>query len=146
MSINSFYIHSGETRSVFLCACWASSVMSDSLLRLQLMRWCSKFSKWLLCPWDSPGMSTRVGCHALPQGIFLTQGLNPCLLCLLHWQVGSLPLAPTRKPQESCDSCPNHYCLSLLSGTWGRPMGFCKPASPPRHHPEVLLGFRGIGQ
>ena len=23
------------------------------------------------------------------QGIFLTQGLNPGLLCLLHWQVGS---------------------------------------------------------
>ena len=27
-----------------------------------------------------------------PQGIFLTQGSNPHLLCLLHWQVGSLPL------------------------------------------------------
>ena len=26
--------------------------------------------------------------------IFLTQGLNPYLLCLLHWQVGSLPVAP----------------------------------------------------
>ena len=29
---------------------------------------------------DSPGKSTRVGCHALPQGIFPTQGLNPGLL------------------------------------------------------------------
>ena len=28
----------------------------------------------LLCPWDSPGKNTRVGCHALLQGIFLTQG------------------------------------------------------------------------
>ena len=27
-----------------------------------------------------------------------TQGSNPCLLCLLHWQVGSLPLAPPGKP------------------------------------------------
>ena len=27
-------------------------------------------------------------------GIFLTQGLNPCLLHLLHWQVDSLPLVP----------------------------------------------------
>ena len=26
------------------------------------------------------------------QGIFPTQGLNPNLLCLLHWQVDSLPL------------------------------------------------------
>ena len=29
------------------------------------------------------------------QGIFLTQGLN---LCLLHWWAGSLPLAPPGKP------------------------------------------------
>ena len=27
---------------------------------------------------------TGVGCHALLQGIFLTQGSNPCLLGLLH--------------------------------------------------------------
>ena len=32
------------------------------------------------------------------QGIFLTQRLNPCLLCLLHWQAGSLPLALPGKP------------------------------------------------
>ena len=34
---------------------------------------------------------------ALLQGIFLTQGSNPCLLCLLHCQAGSLPLAPPGK-------------------------------------------------
>ena len=38
--------------------------------------------------------NTGVGCHALLQGIFPTQGLNLCLLCLLHWQAGSLPLTP----------------------------------------------------
>ena len=32
-----------------------------------------------LCPWDSPGESTEVGCHALFQGIFPTQESNPCL-------------------------------------------------------------------
>ena len=47
----------------------------------------------LLCLWDSPGKNPGMGCHALLQGIFLTQGLNPHLLCFLHWQVGSLPLA-----------------------------------------------------
>ena len=26
----------------------------------------------LLCPWDSPGKNTGVGCHALLQGIFPT--------------------------------------------------------------------------
>ena len=40
---------------------------------------------------DFPGNNTEVGCHALFQEIFLTQGSNLCLLCLLHWQTGSLP-------------------------------------------------------
>ena len=46
---------------------------------------------------DSPGKNTGVGCRVLLQGIFLTQGLNPRLLRLLHWQAGSLPLAPPGK-------------------------------------------------
>ena len=48
----------------------------------------------LLCPWDSPGKNTGVGCYALLQGIFLTQGSNSHLLGRLHWQMGSLPLVP----------------------------------------------------
>ena len=48
----------------------------------------------LLCPWGSPGKNTGVGCYVLLQRIFLTQGLNLHLLCLWHWQAGSLPLAP----------------------------------------------------
>ena len=46
-----------------------------------------------LCPWDFPCKNPGVGCHFLLQGIFLVQGLNLCLLCLLHWQVDSLPLS-----------------------------------------------------
>ena len=38
------------------------------------------------------------GCHALLQGIFPIQGLKLCLLNLLLWQAGSLPLAPPGKP------------------------------------------------
>ena len=38
------------------------------------------------------------GGHALFQGIFPTQGLNLCLLCLLLLQAGSLPLMPPEKP------------------------------------------------
>ena len=52
----------------------------------------------LLCSWDSPDKDAGVSCHALLQGIFLTQGSNLNLLCLLHWQAGSQPLAPPRKP------------------------------------------------
>ena len=39
------------------------------------------------------GKNPGMGCHFLLQGIFPTQGLNPCLLHLLHWQVDSLPLS-----------------------------------------------------
>ena len=45
----------------------------------------------LLHPWNFPGKNN--GGFLFPrQGIFLTQGSNPCLLCLLHRQVDSLPL------------------------------------------------------
>jgi len=30
----------------------------------------------LLCPWDSPGKSSGVGCHFPAQGIFPTKGSN----------------------------------------------------------------------
>ena len=46
-------------------------------------------------PWDFPGKNTGVSCHFLLQGIFLTQGLNPCLL---HWQADSLPLSHQGSP------------------------------------------------
>ena len=37
----------------------------------------------VLCPWDSPGKNTGVGCHALLQGIFPIQESNLHLLHLL---------------------------------------------------------------
>ena len=36
----------------------------------------------------------EVGCHSRLQGIFPTWGSSPRLLCLLHWQAGSLLLVP----------------------------------------------------
>ena len=47
---------------------------------------------------DSPGKDTGVGCHALLQGIFPTQGSIQRLLCLLHWQAGSLLLSHLGSP------------------------------------------------
>ena len=38
----------------------------------------------LVCPRDFSGKNTGVGYYFLLQGIFLTQGLNPSLLCPLH--------------------------------------------------------------
>ena len=41
------------------------------------------------CPWDFPGKNTRVGCHFLLQGLFLTQEsilhLMHCRQILYHW-------------------------------------------------------------
>ena len=48
-----------------------------------------------LCPWNSPGQNTGVGCHSLLQGIFLTQRSNPCLP---HCRADSLPSEPSGKP------------------------------------------------
>ena len=56
---------------VFMPSC---SVLSDSLQPHGV------YPAWLLCPWDSPGTYTWVGCHALLQGISSPQGLNSCLL------------------------------------------------------------------
>ena len=75
-----------------LCMCVLSySVVFDSVQPYGL--WPAR----ILCPWDSPGKNTGVGSH-FPQGIFLTQELNPHHRCLLHWQAGSLPLSHLESP------------------------------------------------
>ena len=60
-------------------ACSVASVMTASLWSYGLHH------ARLLCPLDFPGKRTGVSCHAFLQGIFPTQGMNPPLLCLLHW-------------------------------------------------------------
>ena len=46
------------------------------------------------------GKNTEVSCHFLFQGILPTQGSNLYLVCLLHWQVDSLPLSHQRSPRQ----------------------------------------------
>ena len=83
-----------------------------------------------------------MGCHFLLKGILPTQGLNLCLLCLLHWQVSSLPLAP---PTFWAHSYSRHTSLHGLPTrgprhTSGQGSAFpsrkpglaCRPASPTR--------------
>ena len=70
-----------------MCAC--HSVVSDSLRPHGLQ------PIMLLCPWDSPGKNTGVGCRLLFQAIFLTQGSNPCLPL---WQADSLLLSHQGSP------------------------------------------------
>ena len=84
--LNSLWTFVGNQLSIYM---WAKSlqVMSDSLR-----------SAWLLCPWNSPSKNIGVGCYALLQGIFLTQGSNLSLLHVLHWLAGSLLLVPPGSP------------------------------------------------
>ena len=83
--------------------------IKDGILPFMLQNCaCSVTKSWSLCdsmdcrparllrPWDFPGRNTGVDCHFLLQGIFPIQGLIPCLLCFLHWQVDSLALSYLR--------------------------------------------------
>ena len=70
----------GILRGFFSCTCMLNRVRLFAILWTVATR--------LLCPWDFSGKNIGVGCHFLLQGIFPTQGSNPYLVCLLHWQVG----------------------------------------------------------
>ena len=62
-----------------------------------------------------------MGCHILSRGSFW----HPCLSCLLHWQVGSLPLAPPGKPNKSLCVCVivAQSCLALCDSMDCSPPG-----------------------
>ena len=84
----------------------AITSLKEIVLRAKLLQLCPTLCdpmdcspSRLLYPWDSPSKNTGVDCHFLLQGIFLTQRLNPRLLHLLQWKVGSLPLVPSGKPK-----------------------------------------------
>ena len=68
------------------------SVMLDSLQPNGL-----KAAKFL-CLWGFPGKDTGVGDISSSRGFFPSQGLNPGLLHLLHWQWGSKPLCHLGRP------------------------------------------------
>ena len=105
-----------EWGTKILCAMWRPPTTKNQRAHISQCVWTCKLLQlcltlydpmyygplWLLYPWDSPGKSTGVCCHALFQGIFPTQGWSLHLLLLLHWQAGSLPLVPPGKPKY-CD-------------------------------------------
>ena len=101
------------------------SVVSDSLRPhgLQPTR--------LLCPWNSPGKNTEMGCHFLLQRIFPTQGSNPYLLFLLHWQVGFCRQSHLESPKMYvCVKMKvnvSHQCLTLVAPWTIQSMEFSRP-------------------
>ena len=82
-------------------------------------------------PWNFSGKATGACCHFLLQGIFPTQGSNPCFLSLLRWQADSLPLVPLGKKLLNCFPWYQYHCAFIPAVF----ENFCCSAS--------LLGFPG---
>ena len=89
------------------------------LVRAQVLQFCPALHDPMDC--SPPGSSVHgmlqariLEWIAMPssKGIFPTQGLNLCLLRLLHWQAGSLPLAPPGKPS----TCSQTTCAEKEKG------------------------------
>ena len=100
ISLSTFLLNGGtdewlHTDTWVLCIC--------ALCCVKLFQSCLTLCKPMDCSlsgpsvqWDSPSKNTGVDCYLLL--LFLTQGSSVSLLCLLHWQVGSLPLGPPGSP------------------------------------------------
>ena len=82
---------------------------------------------WSLPDSLSMGFSRQYwsGLSYLPPGDLLDTGIKPILLCLLHWQAGSLPLEPPGKHfQPLCTVVPAaQSCPTLCDPTDYRPTG-----------------------
>ena len=57
------------------------SHLITEVLKMLVAQSCLTLSDLIMvCPWNSPGKNTGVGCHFLLQGIFLIQEFDPVLL------------------------------------------------------------------
>ena len=98
-------------------------VLAKSLQLYLTLRYHGLWPTRLLSPWNSPSKNTGVSGYVLLQGIFLIQGSSRSLLCLLHWQVCSLPLVPPGNHLFVCMSQEDHLekGMAIHSSvlTWG---------------------------
>ena len=72
---------------ICVCVCVCVYVCVHALSHLSCVWLFATYRLWsarLLCPWDSPGKNTRVGCHALLQGIFQPRDWTQvsCISCI----------------------------------------------------------------
>ena len=96
-----------------------------------------------------------MGCQALLQGVFPTQGWNPRLSCLLHWQAGSVPLAPPGVPSQfftgedewwKADVVESHFypALALVGWRQWQPTPVILPGES--HRWRSLVGYSPWGR
>ena len=154
MRVNSYWARDGHQRDCLEhLSCWQLSVMRDMEMQQDTffkvtvtvyrdLNWGGSWPTGLLCPWNSPGKNTAVGCHSLLQGIFPTQESNPHLLCLLigkqflttstAWEahkkgsycdfLGSLSFAAAAESLRSCSTlCDPIDRIPRLPRPWDSP-------------------------
>ena len=90
----------------WLCLYVTHSVLSDSL---------QPCGQQLLCPWNSPGKNTGVGCHSLLQRIFPNPGIEPGSSALL---ADSLPSELWGRPIYLASCCHVGFSSLTRDGTW----------------------------
>ena len=77
----------------------------------------------LLCPWDSPGRNTGVGCHVLLQGSSQPGDQTCICLCLLHCRSILYPLSHRGSPAKIGHSFPltpqPNFCQTLIPNSLG---------------------------
>ena len=97
-----------------------------------------------LCPWDFLGKNTEVGCRFLLQGIFSTQGSNPCLFSsvqlLSHVQLFAIPW--TVALQASLSITNSWSLLKLMSIEWVMPSNHLILCHPLLLLPSIFPSIR----
>ena len=115
----------------------------------------------LLCPWNSPGKNIGVGCHALLQGIFPTQGSNPglphCSRFFTSWATREIHIRKKRtlKSQVTWDpawiwTITSVFCLQaswshLIFSSLFRNVSTCFPKCLVCLHAQLLSHVRLFG-
>ena len=103
---------------------WLFTTLWTRTLQTPLSKGLSKREYWSVLP-------------CLPKGIFATQGLNPWLLSLLHWQMGY----PTSAPWEAHSMC---LCAaSSVTSDSVQPYGLL-PARLPVHQFSSVQSFSHV--
>ena len=110
---------------------YVSRMSLNSFLWILSKDWCNR----LLFPWNYPDKNIGVGCHFLPQGICLIQGLNPRLMS--PTSAGSFFIISTT--WEALEQCLTHSKIHQFSSvaqscvTLCDPMNHSTPGLPVHH-------------
>ena len=101
------YIYNVSRYSNYLCACMLSCFHLVQLFAIQ-----TTVAHQAPLSVEFSRREWGVTCHPFLLGIFPTHGSNLHLLCLLHWQAGSLPLPP---PENSSNDLLLLFSSSAIS-------------------------------